>query len=184
MPDVKIDWVNVAPNLLGPMLSKGEIVGIAGFTNSQIPAAMSVGIKREDIVPLKYSDYGVDMYGLGLVGTKKYIDENPDIVRGMVKALNRGTVETIKDPAAALAVMKKADPMMKVDLESVRLGIALGLTNTEYVKKNGLSSVTPARVQSTIDAVVAAYGIKTPPKVSDVWTDKFLPPIGERTVGK
>lgn len=182
--DVKINWVNVAGNLMGPMLAKGEVEGIGGFTNSQIPAAISVGIKREDVVALKYSDFGVDLYGLGLVTTKKYADENPDVVRAMVKALNRGTVETIKDPAAALALMKTADPMMKVDLESVRLEIALGHTVTENVKKNGLSSVTPARVQSTIDAVVAAYKIANVPKVADVWTDKFLPAQAERMVGK
>jgi NitT/TauT family transport system substrate-binding protein len=102
----------------------------------------------------------------------------------MVKALNRGTVETIRDPAAALAVMKAGDPMMKTDLESVRLEIALGHTYTENTRKNGLSAVTPARVQSTIDAVAAAYKIQTAPKVADVWTDKFLPPAAERMVGK
>ena len=180
--DVKIDWVNVAPNLLGPMMAKGEIVGIAGFTNSQIPAAMSVGFKREDLVSLHYAKYGVDLLGLGVVATRKYIEENPDVVKGLVKALNKGTVDTIKDPAAALAIMKKGDPMMKTDLESVRLEIALSHTNTDNVKKNGLSYVTPARVQSTIDAVVAAYGIKAPPKVEDVYTDKFLPPQPDRMV--
>ena len=180
--DVKIDWVNVAPNLLGPMMAKGEIVGIAGFTNSQIPAAMSVGFKREDLVSLHYAKYGVDLLGLGVVATRKYIEENPDVVKGLVKALNKGTVDTIKDPAAALAIMKKGDPMMKTDLESVRLEIALSHTNTDNVKKNGLSYVTPPRVQSTIDAVVAAYGIKAPPKVEDVYTDKFLPPQPDRMV--
>ena len=66
----------------------------------------------------------------------------------------------------------------------MRLEIALGHTVTENVKKNGLSSVTPARVQSTIDAVVAAYKIANVPKVADVWTDKFLPSQTERMVGK
>ncbi len=182
--DVKINWVNVAGNLMGPMLAKGEVDGIGGFTNSQIPAAISVGFKREDVVALRYSDFGVDLYGLGLVTTKKYADENPAIVKGVVKALNKGTVETLRDPAAALAIMKTSDPMMKTDLESVRLEIALGHTSTDNVKKNGLSSVTTARVQSTIDAVAAAYKIATPPKVEDVWTDKFLPPAAERMVGK
>jgi len=182
--DVKINWVNVAGNLFGAMLAKGEIDGIGGFTNSQIPAAISVGFKREDIVALKYSDYGVDLYGLGLVTTKKYADENPAVVKGMVKALNRAMVDTIRDPAAALAILKKSDPLMKMDLETVRLDIALGHTYTEHTKKNGLSSVQPARVQSTIDAVVAAYNIKTPPKVEEVWTDKFLPPVADRMVGK
>ena len=47
--DVKIDWVSVSIQLWAAMLAKGEVDGIGGFTNSQIPAAMAVGFKREDI---------------------------------------------------------------------------------------------------------------------------------------
>jgi NitT/TauT family transport system substrate-binding protein len=182
--DVKIEWVNVAIQLWGAMLAKGEVDGIGGFTNSNIPAAMSVGFKFEEIHAVKYSDFGTGLYGLGLVATKKYADENPDVVKGMVKALNRGMVDTIREPEAALAVLKAGDPMMKSDLETVRLNIALGHTYTEHTKKHGLSAVEPARVQQNIDAVVSAYGLPKSPKVEDVWTDKFLPPQAERMVGK
>jgi len=182
--DVKIDWVSVSIQLWAAMLAKGEVDGIGGFTNSQIPAAMAVGFKREDIYALKYSDYGTGLYGLALVTTKKYADDNPEIVRGMVRALNRGTVDTIRDPAAALAIMKAGDPMMRNDLEQVRLEVALGHTYTEHTKKNGLSSVDPARVQQNIAAVVDAYKLSKAPKVEDVWTDKFLPPLADRMVGK
>jgi NitT/TauT family transport system substrate-binding protein len=182
--DVKIEWVSVAIQLWGAMLAKGEIDGIGGFTNSNIPAAMAVGFKFEEIHPVKYSDFGTGLYGLGLVVTKKYADENPAVVKGMVKALNKGMVDTIRNPEAALAVLKAGDPMMKSDLETVRLSIALGHTYTEYTKKNGLSAVDPARVQQNIDAVTAAYGLSKAPKVADVWTDKFLPPQAERIVGK
>jgi hypothetical protein len=36
--------------------------------------------------------------------------------------------------------------MMKLDIERVRLDIALGLTNTPYVMANGLSSVTAGEI--------------------------------------
>jgi NitT/TauT family transport system substrate-binding protein len=166
------------------MLARGEVDGIGGFTNSNIPAAMAVGFKFEDIHAVKYADFGTGLYGLGLVVTKKYADENPAVVKGMVKAINKGMVDTIRNPVAALAVLKAGDPMMKSDLETVRLSIALGHTYTDYTKKNGLSAVDPARVQQNIDAVVAAYRLPKAPKVADVWTDKFLPPQAERIVGK
>ena len=103
-------------------------------------------------------------------------------MRAFVKALNKGTIDTIKDPAGALKVMKARDPMMKDDIEKVRLDIALGLTNTEWVKNNGLSVVQPERLKQTIDAVVDAYDLPTTPKPEDVYTDKFLPPVAERMV--
>ena len=182
--DVKIEWVNVSVQLWAAMLAKGEVDGIGGFTNSQIPAAMAVGFKREDIFALRYSDYGTGLYGLALVTTKKYADENPGTVMGMVRAFNRGTLDTIRDPAAALSIMKAGDPMMRNDLEQVRLEVALGHTLTEYTKKNGLSSVDLTRVRLNIAAVVDAYKLPRGPKIEDVWTDKFLPPLAERVVSK
>jgi len=180
--DVKVNWLPVQPQLFGPMVARGEADGTAGFVNSNIPALMDVGIKYEDIHPVRYADFGANMYGLTLVTTRSFIEKNPDTVRAMVKAVNKGTIDMIKDPATALKVMKSADPMMKDNIEKVRLDLALSVTNTPWVQKNGLSVVQPERLKFTIDAVAMAYDIKQPPKPEDVYTDAFLPPLAERKV--
>jgi NitT/TauT family transport system substrate-binding protein len=178
--NVKINWVAVQPQLFGPMLKRGEVDGTGGFTNSNIPAALELGFTLDDLFVIKYSDFGADMYGLALVTTKKIAHENPQTVRGVVKALNQGTKDTIASPEKALAVLKASDPMMKLDIEKVRLDIALGLTNTQHVMKNGLSSVTPDKLQKTIDAMVTAYQLPVSPDPATVYTDRFLPPVAER----
>lgn len=178
--NVKINWVAVQPQLFGPMLKRGEVDGTGGFTNSNIPAALELGFTLDDLFVIKYSDFGADMYGLALVTTKRFADENPQTVRGVVKALNQGTKDTIASPEKALAVLKASDPMMKLDIEKVRLDIALGLTNTQHVMKNGLSSVTPEKLQKTIDAMVTAYQLPVSPDPATVYTDRFLPPVAER----
>ena len=178
--NVKINWVAVQPQLFGPMLKRGEVDGTGGFTNSNIPAALELGFTLDDLFVIKYSDFGADMYGLALVTTKKFADENPQTVRGVVKALNQGTKDTIASPEKALAILKASDPMMKLDIEKVRLDIALGLTNTQHVMKNGLSSVTPEKLQKTIDAMVTAYQLPVSPDPATVYTDRFLPPVAER----
>jgi NitT/TauT family transport system substrate-binding protein len=178
--NVKIDWVAVQPQLFGPMLKRGEVAGTGGFTNSNIPAALELGFSMNDLSIIKYSDFGANMYGLALVTTKKFADENPDTVRGVVKALNQGTKDTIADPDAALALLKERDPMMKLDIEKVRLGLALDLTKTPHVVQYGLSTVIPEKLQFTIDAISGAYDIASPPAPSAVYTDKFLPPAAER----
>jgi NitT/TauT family transport system substrate-binding protein len=177
---VKISWVAVQPQLFGPMLKRGEVDGTGGFTNSNIPAALELGMTLDDLFVIKYSDFGADMYGLALVTPKKFADENPQTVRGVVKALNQGTKDTIASPQKALEVLKGVDPMMKPDIERVRLDIALGLTNTPYVMANGLSSVTAEKLQKTIDAMVSAYQLPVRPDPAAVYTDRFLPPVAER----
>jgi len=179
-PDVKIDWVNVQPQLFGPMLKRGEVAGTGGFTNSNIPAALELGFTLDELFVIKYSDYGANMYGLALVTTKQFADQNPETVKGVVKALNKGTKDTIADPAAALKVMNERDPMMRMDIEKVRLQLALEVTDTPHVRKEGLSVVDPKKLQFTIDAIADAYDIKQKPAASTVYTDAYLPPLSER----
>jgi len=182
--NVKVDWAAVQPQLFGPMLKRGEVAGTGGFINSNVPAALELGFKMDDLYVVKYSDFGANMYGLALVTTKKFADTEPDAVKGVVAALNQGTKDTIADPDAALAVLKARDPMMKMDIEKIRLGLALGLTDTPYVKKHGLSVVDPKKLQFTIDAICDAYDIKDKPAPSSVYTEKFLPPVADRQVAK
>jgi NitT/TauT family transport system substrate-binding protein len=180
--DVKINFLAVQPQLFGPMVARGEADGTAGFTNSNIPALLDVGIKLEDIHPIRYADFGANMYGLTLATTKAYAEKNPDTVRAFVRAVNKGTIDTIKDPAGALKIIRGKDPMMKENIEKVRLDIALGLTHTDWVKKNGMSVVQPQRLKQTIDSVVDAYKLPSAPRPEDVYTEKFLPPVAERMV--
>ena len=178
--NVNVDWVNVQPQLFGPMLKRGEVAGTGGFTNSNIPAALELGFTMKDLFVLKYSDFGADLYGLALVTTKKFADENPDTVKGVVAGLNHGTKDTIADPSAALALMKERDPMMKMDIEKVRLGLALDLTKTKHVQQYGLSVVDPKKLQFTIDSIADAFKLPAKPAPDAVYTEKFLPPLADR----
>jgi NitT/TauT family transport system substrate-binding protein len=182
--NVKVDWVAVQPQLFGPMFKRGEVDGTGGFTNSNIPAVLEMGFTMDDLFVLKYSDFGADMYGLALVTRKKFADENPQTTRAVVKALNQGTKDTIAEPQKALELLKARDPMMKMDIEKVRLDIALGLTKTANVTSNGLSSVTPQKLQQTIDAIASAYQLPASPDPATIYTDRYLPPAAERMLGK
>jgi NitT/TauT family transport system substrate-binding protein len=177
---VKINWLNAAPQLAGPMFMRGDSDGLGGFTNSMVPAAIELGAKMEDLDVMRFADFGVDLYGLALIVQKSFAEANPKTVAAVVRALNKGTKDTIADPEAAIAVMKSVDQMIKPDVELIRLKIALGHTVTKNVAEHGLSSVTPERMQKTIDTVVAAESLSTTPKLADVYTDRFLPPVAER----
>jgi NitT/TauT family transport system substrate-binding protein len=182
--NVKVNWVSVQPQLFGAVFKRGEVDGTGGFTNSNIPAILEMGFTMDDLYVLKYSDYGADMYGLALVTRKKFADENPETTRAVVKALNQGTRDTIAAPQKALDALKARDPMMKMDIEKIRLDLALELTNTSHVAESGLSSVTPEKLKKTIDAVVTSYGLPNTPDPESVYTDRYLPPVADRMLLK
>jgi NitT/TauT family transport system substrate-binding protein len=178
--NVKVNWVSVQPQLFGAMFKRGDVDGTGGFTNSNVPAILEMGFTMDDLFVLKYSDFGADMYGLALVTRKKFADENPETTRAVVKALNRGTKDTIAAPQKALDLLKARDPMMKMDIEKIRLDLALALTNTAHVAKEGLSTVTPEKLKKTIDSVVSAYELPNNPDPASVYTERYLPPAAER----
>jgi NitT/TauT family transport system substrate-binding protein len=178
--NVKVNWVSMQPQLFGAMFKRGEVDGTGGFTNSNVPAILEMGFTMDDLFVLKYSDFGADMYGTALVTRKKFADENPETTRAVVKALNQGTKDTIAAPQKALDLLKARDPMMKMEIEKIRLDLALGLTNTPHVASAGLSSVTPEKLKQTIDSVVSAYGLPSSPDPASVYTDRYLPPQAER----
>ena len=180
--NVKVSWVAVQPQLFGTMFKRGDVDGTGGFTNSNVPAILEMGFTPDDLFVLKYSDFGADMYGLALVTRKKFADDNPETTRAVVRALNQGTRDTIAAPQKALDLLKARDPMMKMDIEKIRLDLALDLTNTPHVAGAGLSSVMPEKLGKTIDAVVAAYGLTGAPAPQSIYTDRYLPPAAERTV--
>ncbi len=129
---------------------------------------------------LKFSDFGADLYGLALVTTRKFADDNPETVRGVVRAVNHGIKDAIASPEAASKLMTARDPLMKAEFEGVRLQIVLGHTNTPFAAKNGLSSVTAERLQRNIDSIVSAYDLTNKPEPASIYTDKFLPSAAER----
>jgi len=182
--NVKVNWVAVQPQLFGAMFKRGDVDGTGGFTNSNIPAILEMGFAMDDLFVLKYSDFGADMYGLALVTRRKFADENPETTRAVVKALNQGTKDAIAAPQKALDLLKARDPMMKMDIEKIRLDLALGLTNTAHVASSGLSSVTPEKLKKTIASVVAAYGLPNTPDPESVYTERYLPPAAERMLSK
>src|SRR5882762_1380210 len=127
--NVEVSWLAVQPQLFGPMFKRGDVDGTGGFTNSNVPAILEMGFTMDDLFVLKYSDFGADMYGLALVTRRKFADENPETTRAVVKALNQGTRDTIAAPQKALDLLKARDPMMKMEIEKIRLDLALALTN-------------------------------------------------------
>ncbi len=178
----KINWITTSPDLMPVMLMRGDADAIGGFTNSLIMAVRALGVKSEQMAVFKYADAGVDLYGLALMSPQSYVRDNPRTIAAFARAFNRGLRDTIADPKAAIAILKEHDPIINADIETERLQIALAQVITAQTRKAGLSSVTPERLQKTIDNVAASETLPGIPMARDVYTDRFLPPAAERTV--
>ena len=180
----KVNWVTTTPDLMPVMLMRGDADAIGGFTNSMIMAVRALGAKSEQLSIFKYSDAGIDMYGLAMMAPQPFIKDNPRTVAAFNRAINRAIRDTIADPKAAIAVLKDRDPLINAEVELERLQIALVQVVTPKTRKDGLSSVTAERLKRTIDTVAQSESLPNLPKVEDIFTDRFLPSAADRAIPK
>jgi len=99
---------NVGFNLVPAMLSRRVEATLGAFWNVE-----GVQLQRQRRAPkiLRMEQLGVPTYNeLVLVGEKRFIGEQGDLVRAFVQALGRGYADARADPQAATDALVKANP--------------------------------------------------------------------------
>jgi len=177
----KITWVTMDANLREAMLVRGEVDAISGFITSGGLGVEGLGVKKENIVVMKYDDHNLDGFGNVVFATREFTERNPRTVTALTRAINRAFKDAVSDPKAVAASLKGRDPLISLDLENRRMVLAVKeMYITPNVKANGLSSVEPKKLERAIASTLDAFNIKATLKPEQVYTDKFLPPKAER----
>jgi NitT/TauT family transport system substrate-binding protein len=180
----KWEHVNLTPQLREQSLVQGSVDFISGHYFSSMLDLKARGVKFDDIVAMRYVDYGLDLYANGIVVSPEMLKDEKAI-KGFVAASLKGWKDVIADNKAGIAAAKKRDPLIDEALELERLQLSLK-TNvlTPYVKANGMGDVDPARFANSIKTVAEAFGLANAPAPDKVFTNKFLPPKADRMVAK
>jgi NitT/TauT family transport system substrate-binding protein len=174
---------NMAPNLQEPMLIRGDIDGAFVFTitswfnliaNRQDPAA--------DFNWFQFEDYGMDLYSNGLMVSRALLTENPEAVAGLVRAVNRATLEISKDQDIAVEAIMAFDNLVDPELERARLEFALtNLMNAPETTEIGIGDLVDERLTRSIAIVAEGYGLERLPEASEIFDRSFLPPVADRS---
>lgn len=180
----KYEHVNLTPQLREQSLVQGTVDFISGHYFSSMLDLKSRGVKFDDIVAMRYVDFGLDLYANGIVVSADML-KNEKAVKGFIAATLKGWKDVIADNKLGIAAAKKKDPLIDEALETERLQISLQ-TNifTPYVKANGMGDVDPERFARSVALVSDAFGLTPAPAPDKVFTNKFLPPKADRMVVK
>ncbi len=150
---------------------------LAGFITSGIFSLRGPGVPADDIVTMEYSDYGADFCSTALITSKRWAEANPAAVTGLIRGLIRAQYETLADPAMAIDVLRRREPLTDAPLELARLRMALDdLTFTQHVRQNGFGQIDTARLQRSVEAVRQAFNITRPVPWNEVYDPRYLPP--------
>ena len=180
----KWEHVNLTPPLREQSLVQGSVDFISGHYFSSMLDLKARGVKIDDIVAMRYVDFGMDLYANGIIVSADML-KNEKAIKGFIAATLKGWKDVIADNKVGIAAAKKRDPLIDEALETERLQISLQ-TNvlTPYVKANGMGDVDPARFASSVKLVSEAFGLPTAPAPDKVFTGQYLPPKADRMVGK
>jgi NitT/TauT family transport system substrate-binding protein len=177
----KVAITNMAPNLREQMLMRGQVDGVFGYVNTIRFSARLIGVKDSDIRFINYGDYGMDLYSNAIIVSKKLVKEKPEVVAGLVRAINKGLIEALKDPDAAVAAVAKREPLTNVKVERERFDATLAdEMNHRETATIGLGDVDDARLKKSIEILVDANGLARTPAVEEIFTHAFLPPKADR----
>lgn len=178
----KVAIENMAPNLQEPMMIRGQIDGAFVFNitswfnllaNKQDPA--------NDYNWFSFEDYGMDLYSNGMMVSRALLAEKPEVVAGLVRAVNRATLEVAQDQDAAMDAIMAFDNLVNPDIERQRLVFSLtNLMNAPEAATLGMGDLDDARLTRSIGIVVEGYGLERTPEAAEIFDRSFLPPVAER----
>jgi NitT/TauT family transport system substrate-binding protein len=171
---------NLQPNLREQMLMQGLVDGVLGYVNTIRFSARAMGVGDDKIRYINFGDYGMDLYSNAIIVSKKLVKDNPEVVKGLVHAINKGLVAALKDPDGAVAAVAKREPLIKIDVERARFDATLRAEmNHPEIAKIGLGNVDPERLKRAIDTMVSINGLPRTPAVDEIFTPAFLPAASE-----
>ena len=164
-----------------PILADGQVDAITGFSFSSYFTLKDSGVPLDDIVVMLMGDYGLKLYSNAIIVNAKFAAENPEAVRGFLRAFLKGLKDTVASPTRAIESVLRRNEVAKKDVELERLRMAIrDNILTPEVRTNGYGGVDIGRFEQAIDQIGLAYKFKAKPSVADVFDSSFLPPAGER----
>jgi len=178
----KVEQLSVAPSLQEQMLIQGQVAGALVFNVTAYINLLGQGRDPDaDFRWFSYGEAGLDIYSNGVMVSQALIDDKPEAVAGLVRAINRAVQDTIADPDAALAVLAKEEPLLDIAVERKRLDYAMAnlIVSPESLER-GIGDLDQERLARAIDTIVAIYELPETPATSAVFSADYLPPLAER----
>jgi NitT/TauT family transport system substrate-binding protein len=178
----KINVLQVSPALQEQMLIQGQVDSAAVFTATSYMNLVSLKLDPDkDFRWMYYADYGINLYSNGVMVSPKLAKEQPEAVKGLLRAINRSLKETVENPDAAIDLLAAQEPLIKKDIEKRRLlYVYRTLIDTPEARELGIGDVSDARLTTAIGTIATSFELAKTPAAGDIFNRSFLPAKTDR----
>jgi NitT/TauT family transport system substrate-binding protein len=177
----KVNWQTVSIQLQDQQFVQGQFDGVASFTTTSLLNLKQLGMDRDKVTIFNFCDYGVDLFGSGLIVRSDFVDKKPEVIQKFIRATMRGLKAMMDNKVEAIESLKKRDPLLNIPIEVDRLDLMIEMAlKRPSVEKFGVGYVDPARLQRNIDTMTAVFKLPQAAKPDEIYTGKFVLPQSER----
>jgi NitT/TauT family transport system substrate-binding protein len=152
--------------------SQNQLI-VSGQVDGLITSSMGGVIIESLGQPLDYMmfwDYGIQLYGYGLITSEEMIEENPDLVKRFVKATHESFKYAGENLEEAIDIIIKYNPELQKDLEIARYSHVRDIMGM----LPGVFPFDPEIVQSSVNiASDIMGGFSTTVIAEDIFTNEF-----------
>ena len=169
--------------LIEKMLNEdGDVAAMFGYVTTISAAARGIGIDPARLRFINYRDALPDFYGSALMVSRDFHSNHHDVVASVVRAINRGVMLTVQDPAAGISALVKRAPDVGRATELERLiGTLSGEMSHPETSELGYGDANDERLTAAIALLCRSKGLARIPATNEIFTRQFLPPASKRT---
>ena len=179
----KVTIENVGFPIRELMLAQGKVDAITGYAFSSYINLKANAVPDEDISVLLMREHGLDLYGNVIIVNPAFAEENPDAVKGFVRATVKGFQAAVADSAGAVKHVLNHNDVAREDVELERLNMAIDQNIvTDEVLQNGIGGVDMDRLERSIDQIALTFEFTARPSAADIFDASFLPSAEDRMV--
>ena len=127
------------------------------------------------------ADNGLDLYGNAVLVNTGWAEENPEAVKGFIRALVKGVQFTAASPEEAIKSVISRNEIASEETELARLQMALDDNIvTEATEADGLGGVDYDRLTASIKQLQTSFDMPSPPTAERVFDSQYLPAAADR----
>jgi NitT/TauT family transport system substrate-binding protein len=159
-----------------------EVQGAFGYVSTFSGAVASARpALLQKVRFLEYAQWVPSLHGSVLMASPRLRRDNPQLLTRLVRALNRGVADMLRDPDAGIEAVARVAPGADREAEKLRLLTTLRIEmNHADARTLGIGDVDATRLARSITLMAAANGLPRVPSVDEVFVRDHLPPASER----
>ncbi len=162
-----------------PMLAEGKVDAVTGYNFSSFLNLARLGVPEDDISTILMADYGLSLYGNGILVNTDFAAENPELVKGFLEAVAAGWKDAIADPATGAAMVIERNPAGDAELETRRLQMVIDANVlTPWVQENGMGGIDADRFAAALEQIAETYEFQGQADPAMYFTGDYLPEGG------